>query len=182
MSGAVGDLFALAAEYLDACAAGITKQSPGGTIDYQAVSPGEPSFDCVPAIYVHVGGPGMGDTLPLTPAMQPMHRIRTTGLVDLIQMTCTVIRCVPVPEQHGETVTFPAPVDITASAEDTLGDLWAIWNYLITEYRADRLFFSPSGAREFIIDPAVPVHTSGGAGGWEIPIRVQLGGYRWDGS
>lgn len=175
---AATDLFDLAEEFLDACVAAIATESLGGPIGYAAVSTGLPAFDCVPAIFVHAGGPSMADTLPLNPSMQPMERVGVQGFVNLITMTCTVLRCVPVTEQTGQTVILPSADSITDAAKVTYADLWAIWNYCRTQYRAGLLFPSPSGRREFIYDPAVPVKTSGGAGGWEIQVRVQLGGYK----
>lgn len=170
------DLYAAAEELLAAASDGVDT-SPGGHINYQAISPGLPPFDCPPALYVHAGGASIGDTLPLAPPLQPMQRIVTTGEVNLIAFTITVIRCVPVPTQGTQTVKLPSPAAISAAAELMYGDLWAIWNHLKNEHRDGNLFQTPSGRREFILLPAVPVRTSGGAGGWEIPIGVQLGGY-----
>lgn len=177
MAGAATDLFDLAQELLDAAAEGVAL-SPAGPIGYKAVSPGPPAYDCVPSLFVHAGGPVFGDTYPLQPSLQPMHRIGVQGLVDLVQLTITVLRCIPVTEQDGQTISLPQPAAITNAARETYGDLWAIWNHLITKYRAGDLFPSPSSNREFIFDPALPVRQQGGAGGWEISIRVQLGGYR----
>lgn len=177
MAASAQDLFDLAQEFLTACEEAVAKESPGGAIGYSAISTGEPAYDCVPALYVHVGGSAQADTLPLSPTMQPMHRMNQQGLVNLITMTCTVLRCVPVTEQQGQDVLVPDPALITAAARESYGDLWAIWNYLKTKYRAKELFTSFASDREFIFDPAVPIRTSGGAGGWAIQVRVQLGGY-----
>jgi hypothetical protein len=176
-----GDLYAAAQELMAATADAVAT-SPGGPIDFdhggvQAIWPGLPSYDCVPALYVHAGGAAIGDTYPLQPPLQPMQRMVTTGQVPLLQLTITVLRCVPVIEEDQQSIVLPSQALIEAAAQQVYGDLWAIWNHLKNEHRAGNLFQRPSGRREFIFDPAVPVRTSGGAGGWEIPIRVELGGY-----
>lgn len=172
------DLYLLAEELLTNAAAAL-QDAPAGPIDARATAvwPGLPSYDCLPALYVHVGGASVGDTYPLQPPLQPMQRIRYGDMVELVQLTITVLRCVPVIEGTGQTLLLPLPADINAAAQEVLGDLWAIWNYLKNAYRAGTLFASESNRREFAFDPAIPVRTSGGAGGWEIPVRVQLGGY-----
>jgi uncharacterized protein (DUF1501 family) len=177
MPGAATDLWDCAAELLAAAAIALETEAPAGPIDYQAIWPGLPSYDCVPALYVHVGGPAIADTYPLQPPLQPMQRIVTSGEVNIVQLTITVLRCVPVIEQESQSILLPSPALINQSAHDVLGDLWAIWNYLKNQHRLGNLYQTPSGRREFAFDPAQPVRTSGGAGGWEIPIRVQLGGY-----
>jgi hypothetical protein len=169
-------LYDASVELLQAAAAAVAT-TPGGPIDFQAIWPGLPAYDCVPALFVHAGGPSVGDTYPLQPPLQPMQRIVTSGLVLLIQLTITVLRCVPVIEQEQQSVLLPNPGLISQAAYETMSDVWAIWNVLIDMHRDGSLFQTPSGRREFILDPAVPVRTSGGAGGWEIPVRVQLGGY-----
>lgn len=170
------DLYDAAQQLLDAAAVAVAT-ARGGAIDLQAIWPGLPSYDCVPALYVHAGGTSIGDTLPLQPALQPMQRMVTTGEVNLLQLTITVLRCVPVIEEEQASILLPDPVAISAAAAECYADLWAIWNHLKNEHRAGHLFQRPSGRREFVFDPAVPVRTSGGAGGWEIPIRVELGGF-----
>jgi hypothetical protein len=176
VTGAATDLADLADTFLAACARAVAL-SPGGSIEYQAVWPGPPAFDCAPSILVNVGGPVVSDTYPLQPPLQPMQRIVTTGIVNQIALTATVLRCVTVIEQAGQVAVFPAPSKITTDAHTTLGDLWAVWNYLVHQHRNGSLFQTPSGRREFALDPAVAVRNQGGFGGWQIPIRVQLGGY-----
>lgn len=170
------DLYDLCREFLDACKEA-TDLTSGPSIERVYVSPGAPPWDCT-QLTVHAGGPVVADTIPLQPALQPDHRIRETGRVLLIGMTATVIRCcVPVPTERGQNILFPAPADIEAVAAWTLEDVWAIWNHLRTQFKAGTLFPSPSGTREFMFDAAFPLLTEGGCAGWQIPVRVQLGGY-----
>lgn len=176
MIGTPGGLYAAAQELLGAAAAGLAL-SPGGAISYQAIWPGLPAFDCAPALFVHAGGPSVGDTYPLQPPLQPMQRIVDTGQVNLVLLTITVLRCVPVLTQSQQSVLLPQPAALNASAEETMGDVWTLWNYLYEQHRSGALFSSPSRRREFSLDPAVAVRTSGGVGGWEMGVRFQLDGF-----
>lgn len=175
---AVGDLYALLEEYLGACEAAVAL-TPGGAIARAFVSPGPPAWDCCPQLTVHAGGPVVGDTAPLAPPLQAGHR-PALGIVNLIAMTATVLRCVPVVTQHGETTVLPAPVDISASAKETCADVWSIWNHVLASKRNGTLFAGTDGdpdQREMTLDPAVALSPAGGCGGWQLQIRVQLGGY-----
>jgi hypothetical protein len=174
MSGP-SDLFDAAQELLSACAEALTTTSGGG-IAIQIISPGLPSFDCAPALYVHAGGPSVGGTYPLQPPLQPMQRM-VYQMVDLVQYTVTVIRCIPVIGQTQQSIALPQAAAITAASEPIYEDVWAIWNHCKNLHRAGLLFQSASGRREFEFQPAIPLRTSGGVAGWEIPMTVQLGGY-----
>jgi len=170
-------LYALASEYLVACAAGLAL-TPGGEPDYQAIWPGPPSFDCASSsLLVYVGAANVADTYPLQPPLQPMQRISTTGQVDLIALTAVVLRCVPGIEDDGQNLLLPSTDKISAAAAICYADLWGVWNYLKNQFRAGLLFASQSNRREFQFDPAIPVQSQGGVAGWSIPIRIQLGGY-----
>lgn len=175
---ASGDLWAAAQELMAAAVDCLATDSIAGAPPYQAIWQGLPAFDFAPALHVHCGGPSIPDTYPLQPPLQPSQRTVTTGLVDMVVMTVTIIREVPVPiQQGGQTVTMPFPQDINATTEICYADLWSIWNGLIGRHRAGTLFQSPSGRREFRLDPAVMLKTSGGFGGWEIPVVFALPGY-----
>lgn len=176
MAGAPGDLYAAAVELLAAASVAVDG-APAGHIERQLVSQSAPVFDCAPQLSVHAGGPSVADTYPLQPPLQPMQRIVTTGLVDIVLMTITVTRCVAVLEAEGQTVLLPTPDVLSADAAACYGDLWAIWNHLVKEHREGNLFQSPSKRREFQLEPANPLNNGGGVGGWEIPVRFQIPGY-----
>ena len=169
------DLFDLASELLAAVETAIAS-TPGGPIDRAFLSPGLPSLDCCPQLTVHVGGPAEGDTQPLTTPLQPGHRTSQTALVNLIQLTITIVRCCPGPTDSNP---IPSAAAIEAAAVETYADLWAIWNELRTAHRAGTLFDADAGpvSRELFFDPAFPLNPQGGCAGWLIPIRVSLGGY-----
>lgn len=176
---AATDLFDLCKEYLDACSEAVT-QAPGGPIDRAYVSPGPPSWDCCPQLTVHAGGPAEGDTAPLSPPLQAGHR-PAVGIVNLVTMTATVLRCVPTLEEGDGFIRWPDPAAIEAAASDTCADVWTIWNHLLTKKRAGTIFVGTDGdpdQREMFLDPAVALNASGGCAGWQLQIRVQLGGYR----
>lgn len=172
--GAATDLWDAASEYLEACKAALDA-TPYGAPPRSYVSPGVPAWDCV-QVTVHVGGPTGGamvaDTSPISPSLAPGHRIVVSSEVDIVTLTATVVRCVP---SMTEDADFPAASSLDSSSAETLSDLWAIWNYVKQQKRADALF--PPRTREMVLDPAVTLPEMGGFGGWQIPIRVQLDGY-----
>lgn len=173
---APSDLFDLCKEYLAACEAAVSG-APGGSIDRAYVCSGPPAWDCCPQLTVHAGGPAEGDTAPLGPPLQAGHR-PGLGIVNLVAMTATVLRCVPTVTSEGD---WPDPAKMEATAQQTDGDCWAIWNYLLTHKRNGTLFAGADGdpdQREMFLDPAVALTSAGGCAGWELPIRVQLGGYQ----
>lgn len=150
--------------------------TPGGAIDRAYVSPGPPAWDCE-QLTVHAGGPAVGDTAPLQPPLQPGHRVAGTGMVNIVEMTVTVLRCcTPVPTSEGEGIIIPSAQGIAEAAELSLADLWAIWNHVATRKRNGTLF-PPAKTREMFFDPAVALNTQGGCSGWQIQMRVQLDGY-----
>lgn len=179
MKAASNDLFAAAQELLAAADASLA-DSIAGQIDYKAIWPGVPAFDCAPALHVSLGAVAVADTLPGTPSLAPMQRIVTTGEVNIQVMAVTILRCVAVMGQQGENVVLPPAVNITADAQETYGDLWAVWNGLKNRHRAGTLFQDPSGRREFSLDPAIPVRTAGGVGGSIVNVRFQIPGYKLD--
>jgi hypothetical protein len=133
---AATDLFDAAAELLAACETAVST-TPGGAISRTFVSPGLPALDCCPQLSVHVGGAAEGDTAPLSPPLQPGHRT-TLSLVNLVQLTATVVRCTPVWGENEKQP--PSAAEIQAAAELTNADLWAIWNVCREQHRAGTLF------------------------------------------
>lgn len=166
------DLYDLLAEWLEACKDAVAT-APGGPIEYAFVSPGAPAIDCE-ELAVWAGGPAEADTLPLIPPLSPGHRATVQGAVHLVNMTCTVTRCAPTLDKNGR---LPSIAVVEASAAETLGDVWAIWNVTRKRHAAGTLFTGLHD-RELFLDPAFPLPLSGAFGGWNISIRVQLDGYR----
>lgn len=174
MSGP-NDLYRCARELLVACEEAVAL-GPGGEILRSFISNGPPAWDAYPQLTVHATGPSMGDTAPLQPPLQPLHRIDGTGHVPIVSLIVTVLRGSPVPQQYeGEVAVVPDPARIDESAKIVLGDIWSIWNHLVNLKRAGRLW--PDRCREMILDPAIPLDPSGGIAGWALPVRVALYGY-----
>lgn len=175
--GAVGDLYALAGELLAAAAEAVAL-GPGGPIDYQYVSAGIPAWNCCPQLTVHAGGPAEASTQPLAPPLAVGHQAATAGNVHLVSLTVTPLRCAPAFADQAGDVIYPPVALLNATAEETMGDVWAVWNHVRSRYKAGTLFQATGCARELLFDPAVPVPTQGGCAGWQIPFRVQLDGFR----
>lgn len=165
------DLFDLAQQYLDAVVLALA-DTPGGAPSVSYVSPGLPAFDC-DQVTVHVGGPIIAPTTPPGGALGIDHRV-TVAEVDLIRMTAIVIRCCPVFDDDGNP---PPAADQTAAARQTTSDVWAVWAHVKDDVRNKTLFGS-ANCREFSFEPAIPVNIEGGLCGWQIPMHVQLDGYR----
>ncbi len=165
------DLYDLCRELLEASAEALTFSLLGAPTR-QFVSAGMPAFDCE-QLTVHAGGTTEAYTLPVEPPMQPGLRASVTQKLNLVQMTVTIIRCTTVIQ---DTKSVPPASKLDKDAQNTLADLWVIWNHLFTLKKADTLF--PPQFREMFFDPAVALPIQGGIAGWEIPFRVELGGYR----
>lgn len=169
MARDVNELHALCQEYLDACQDAIAT-TLGGRIDRAYVSPGPPAWDCPPQLTVHAGGPVVGDTAPLQPPLQPGERAQEQGLVTLVTMTATILRCSPVPSQ---THIAPSPQALAAAAQECNQDVWAVWIALIQGKR-DETVWAPK-ERPMFLDPGVAVNTQGGVSGWQLQVRVGTG-------
>jgi hypothetical protein len=92
-------------------------------------------------------------------------------------MTATVLRCVPIANVKGNTISFPDPAALEAAAARICADLWAIWVHTRRAYQNGTIF-QPYPTREVFFDAAVSVATQGGCAGWQVPLRVALPGYR----
>lgn len=170
MPGA-SDLHAMCEDYLSLCLHALA-DTPAGAPACSYVSSGPPPWDILDCVVVHTPGPVVADTLPQTTALTPGHRVTTNGEVIIVALVATVLRCGYVLDEGAQGID---PAAITAVAAQTNADLWAVQNHLRAAKRAGTLF--PPREREFFIDPAVAVNQEGGAAGWQIGIRVQLGGY-----
>lgn len=171
MAGSL-DLFDALQEFFDVCLAA-TADTPEGQPSCAYISAGPPAWDTYPCLVVHSGGPALGDTFPLQPSLAPGHRATTNAQVNLVSMTCTILRCAAVIDDEGQ---LPTVEEHAAAAEQVCADLWAIWNHL-REAKRNGDLFAPR-EREFFFDPAVPVNQQGGAAGWQITVRTALDGYR----
>ena len=163
------DAYDAAAEYLALCQQALAT-TPAGALGRAYVSPGVPVWDC-DQVTVHVGGPVIADTQPTSPAMAPGLRITYVDVLNVVNLTATVLRCIPILDEEGAP---PPAAELDAAARVVDADLWAIWNHL-RHYKATGALFPPT-QRELFIDAAASI-AAGGVGGWQIPIRVTLYGY-----
>lgn len=132
------------------------------------VSDGPVALDCE-QVTVEVAGIGQADTAPQSPFLEPGRRPLIASL-GLVALKITATRCVPVVSDSGRP---PSVAAIQASAQKVLADGWSIWNYLHQQIRDGALF---PGCQGVFIDPAQPIGTSGGVGGWTLTVRVPLDG------
>lgn len=173
-----GDLYDAACELL-AAAADALEGAPGGPIDRVYVSPGVPAWDTPNQLTVHVGGAAEGVVSPGQPGLAEGHRVAVSGSVIMVPLTITVTRPVPVAGKGANSL--PKPEAIQRASEVMLGDLWTIYNTLRNMKRRGQLFAAHDGSattREMAFDPVVSLNPGGGVIGWQIPVRVQLDGYR----
>jgi hypothetical protein len=162
------DLSDLCADYLDACVVALGATCP----DRVFLSPGPPSWDCPDQLCVHAGGPVIADTAAPGGVLMSGHRIQQTNIVNVVSMTATILRCAPTIDDYGN---MPTALALTQCAQQTMADVWGIWNFLVAR-KADGTLFPPK-EREFFLDGALVLNPAGAVAGWQIPVRVQLDGF-----
>jgi hypothetical protein len=168
------DLYDLALEWKLVCDEAVAS-TIGGAIEHSYVSPGPPSTDCLPQLAVYVGTPvARADTAPVSPPLAPGMRDTEVGGVNLVNLTCVVLRCAPT---FDEADQFPTVEALEAAAREVDEDLWAIWAYTRTRHDANVLFSGLAEPREMFLDPAFPVPEGRQEIGWQISLRVRLDGY-----
>lgn len=167
-------LYDFAAELLETCVDALNTTAAGAP-DRRFVSPGLPVIDCCPMLSVHVGAILEGQTSPASPPMVAGHRSSFVKQ-PITQMVITIVRCVP--SGGGDNAASyipPSAAQLDASAETLDIDAWVIVNYINWKQRAGDQFLG--GCQALFMDPAIPLDPQGGCGGWQIPVRVAIGGY-----
>lgn len=167
----VDDLQITAEEYLGACIDALDQLTARGAPARRFISPGLPAWDCE-MLCVHVGGAAIAGTRIDGGALAEGHRIVLTGVVDQVTLTATIIRCEP-STPNGKPLTA---AQLTTYASVLNADMWAIRNWVISR-KADGTLFG-GNCREMSLDPARAFTVEGLMGGWEIPIRVTVDGFR----
>jgi len=173
---ALDDLYDFAVDYRDVCLTALA-ETAAGKPDCVYLSPGPPLLDIDVlstngCLTVHVGPPTIADTLPLQPAMAPLHRIVSQGEVNLVPFTATIAR--PSPQVDESGIIYDADASNRVSKQ-VYSDLWAIWNHVRAAKNAGLLF--PPQQREMELQPALPIPQQGGVCGWQITVRVNVYGY-----
>lgn len=157
-----------ALEYLDACAAALDELVPDGAPGLRYVSHGLPAIDCCPMLTVHVGNVLDASTHVGTGVLGPLHRIATTGVVNLVTMTATLVRCSP-GTNNGDAASAAVQ---TAFAAKTNADLWAIRNWVPARVRDANLF--GGNCRDVAFQTAAAVNVAGLCAGWLIPLQLNV--------
>lgn len=167
MASTVDSLYQAGADLLAACVAALdltTARAP----ERAYVSDGPVALDCE-QVTVHFANLAQADTSPSAPVLQPARRLLGASLA-VLGMVITATRCVPVVSNEGRPPTVAA---IQESALVVAQDVWALWNHLHQQIRDGSLF---PGCQGVYIDPALPINTSGGVGGWTLTVRVPMEG------
>ena len=165
------DLQELCQEFLDACIEALdtipnVALGLGGAPERRFVSPGQSADDCCPQLTVWAQAAGESPRSPGT----FRGRSATDGQIDIITLVARIIRCV----DTGTDGRPPDPTSLQESAEQINADGWALWNHLYNMVRADQLFML---CGEVFWDGLRSITPSGGCGGWNLFLRVELDGY-----
>jgi len=165
------DLQALCQEFLDACIEALDTipvfaPGLGGAPERSYISPGQSVDDCCPQLTVWAGGVGPS---PRSPGLIT-GKSATQGQIIAIPLVARIIRCV----DTGTDGSPPDPTDLQASAEQINADGWALWNHLFNAVKAEELF---SICGEVFWDGLRSLTPSGGCGGYNLFLRVELDGY-----
>jgi len=163
------DLQALCQEFLDACVEALDTipvfaPGLGGAPERSYISPGQSADDCCPQLTVWAQAAGESPNSPGT----FRGKSAVDGQINVISLIARILRCVP-------TVGDPPPADdLQDAAEQINADGWALWNHLYNMVRAEQLF---SLCGEVFWDGLRSINPSGGCGGYQIFLRVELDGY-----
>lgn len=169
--GGVSDLYDALVEFFGVCKTALA-ETASGCPECAYISPGPPAWDSCPCLIVYSGGPTVGDTFPLQPALAPLHRIQLERQVNLVALTAIALRCQPIIDEGGR---LPSPDEQAAAAREVLEDAWALWNHLRAAKTAGTLFAPRE--REFELTPGIAYNPQGEAVGAAITVRTQLDGY-----
>ena len=170
------DLQTLAVELLDASIEAldtIPNFAPGleGAPERTFISPGRPALEGCDQLCVHADAVLDAQTTPGGLGAGIRNRMMKVNHVVFI---ITVDRCV-IDNRTGMDITAPyRPEDLTATAEQTNADVWAIWNHLFNLWSAELLL---SMCSELFFDGARALPEEGGRAGWTITLRARLDGY-----
>lgn len=169
--GNVHGLYDALDEFFEVCKTALAT-TIGGLPECAYISPGPPAWDACPCLIVYAGGPAVGDTFPLQPALAPLHRVQLERQVNLVPLTAIILRCQPAIDENG---ILPQPEENAAAAREVLEDAWALWNHLRAAKSAATLFAPKE--REFSLEPGIAYNPQGAAVGAAITVRTQLDGY-----
>lgn len=161
------------AEEILAVAEAAVAVTVGGVIERAFVSTTRPALDCCPQLTVDLRSLNVEVTSPNVPAPAAGQRIKLR-VVFVAGFVITVVRCSADADLKGPD-SLPSTTGIAEVARQTSEDLWAVWNALKQSWNTGT--FLDGNCKGFYLDPPVPVQQEGGCVGWEIPLRVWVGGF-----
>lgn len=174
------DLQAFAVALLDAAAEALDTiptfdADLSGAPDRRFVSPGRPALEGCDQLSVHVDSALPGETFP--GGLAAGKRVKT-GQINHVVFVITAVRRVvdsrPKTKQAVMLNPYPA-ADLTATAQQTNADAWALWNHLYNLAAASLPPFSL--CKEVFFDAMRALPEEGARAGWLLVLRVQLDGY-----
>lgn len=168
----VASVHQLAAALLTACD-DILETTVGGRPDSVFLSPGLPALDrqC-DTLTVYATPPTM-QTEPNQPSGLPGSGFRFAWR-NFVGLTALIARCVPVGGLVDETWVAPSEIALTAAADKTMEDMWALWNGIGSNLTD---IFEEYPCQGVAFTGLTPLDPQGGFAGWVLALQVELGGY-----
>lgn len=138
----------------------------------QYIAAGAPAIDCEQVV---VWMPRIDETDTAPDGNQLAVGLRgQMGRVNFPAYILMVVRCVPALPKQGKGFA-PDVATLSAAAAQTNADAWACWCGINTARKEGRFNDLCSAVA---VGGATAMQTSGGFGGWQLPIFVQLDGYQ----
>lgn len=155
-------------------AASILDTTPAKAPAIQFVSHGPPPFDCCGMLAVAVG------QITYEPVARGAPPYRTPdpkmGVVNRVPLTVYALRCATAVPEGGIQITLPQAQKMSADAQATYSDAWALWCGLRNRHHAGTLF-PGYPCRVYDVDLGQPIAPDGGCIGWSVAVHVDLDGY-----
>lgn len=167
-----GDLHALAVVFKDAMVEALDSVHTADPTLLPAperayVSPGLPVFDCPTQLAVYANPVLELQTFPI--GLAEAKRIRV-GHITHVRILGVATRCL----KTGDEFNAPTVVELEEDARQIHADGWALWNHMWSLIHEEQIVEGCQGA---VFEGMTQLTPSGGSGGWELRIRVELDGY-----
>ncbi len=149
--------------------------APGleGAPERAFISPGRPALEGCGQLCVYVDSVFDADTNPGGLAAGRRNVMMKRNHVRLI---VTIDRCVIDSRQGDQAYLQPYPAsDLTATAEQTNADGWALWNHIYNAWRSERFL---TVCTELFFEGLRALPEEGGRAGWTLTLRAILDGYQ----
>lgn len=173
--GTAASLHEAAAELL-ATAEAVLATTVGGPVARAYLSPGLPALDYMCdqiAVWTGAIGDETAGALSPTPVIGQRRRLAWIPLASITTMTA---RCIKTGKSTSKGYTPPTIAELTADAEKTMEDGWALYNGYSTAIIQDGLLGGT--CQDIKFTPMTPLDPQGGMAGWLLTLIVELNGYR----